>query len=372
MARPLIVDADGHVIEPYDMWPKYLPARYRNLGPRQAYDDMGRKGVLLGDQLLMSTRLPTPDEGMAVQSRPGGYDPRARVQDLDEEGIDSAVMFTTMGLRFAGVGDPGLAGALCCAYNDWLADFCRVAPDRLIGVALAPLQDVDAAIVEAQRAVGTLGFRGVTVRPNPVLGRMLSHPAYDRLWAAMEELGVPLCIHEGQTQNVPSTGDDRFQNHWMRHVVSHPQESQMTCLALIGGGVLERFPKLRVGFFESGVGWLAHWLERMDEHVEHFRWEVQGLQLKPSEYFQRQCFISADPLERTLPAMAELVGDDVIVWATDYPHPDGLFPGAARAIAGRTDVPEESLQKILGENAAREFGLKAPLRGGKRTIAKRR
>ena len=79
--------------------------------------------------------------------------PLARVRDLDEEGIDIAVMFTTMGLRFAGVADPGLAGALCCAYNDWLADFCRAAPDRLVGVAAVPLQDVDAAIAEAQRAV---------------------------------------------------------------------------------------------------------------------------------------------------------------------------------------------------------------------------
>ena len=115
-----------------------------------------------------------------------------------------------------------------------------------------------------------------------------SIPAYEPFWAAVQELNVPVAIHEGTTMNVPTAGADRFENHWFRHMISHPHEMQIACMSLIGGGVLERYPELRIVFLESGSGWLPHWLERMDEHVESFHWLVRGLTMKPSEYFNRQ------------------------------------------------------------------------------------
>lgn len=357
MTRASVVDADGHVIEPGEMWPQYLDAQYHSLAPKRVVDEQGRSVTMLeGEMTPAALQIPasvTPTQ----QHRPGAWDPIARVSDLDEEGIDAAVMYPTTALRIPGVKRPDLAVALCRAYNDWLADFCRTAPERLIGVGLVPLQEVDAAIAEAKRAVNELGFHGIFLRPNPINGRNMSHPAYEPFWATLQELEIPVALHEGTTMNVPTAGADRFSNHWLQHMISHPHEQQIAMLSLIGGGVFERYPRLRFAFLESGSGWVPHWLERMDEHVENFYWLVDGLTMKPTEYFMRQGFISADPMERTLPATVELLGDDVIVWATDYPHPDGLYPGAARAISGRSDISESSKMKILGSNSVRLYNL---------------
>ena len=360
-AKPFIVDGDGHVMEPDSMWPEYLESKYHSLAPKRVRDDEGRSVLMMEGRLLPQARPVTASTegamGHGVVGRAGGYDPRARIADQDVEEIDVAVLYPTTGLRVPGVADPELAVALSRAYNDWLADFCKDFPKRFAGIALVPIQDVDAAIAEAQRAVGKLGFRGVFLRPNPVNGRNLFHPAYEPFWAAVQELEVPVAFHEGTHMVLPTAGADRFDNHWLRHMVSHPHEHQIACMSLIGGGVLERYPRLKVGFLESGSGWIAHWLERMDDHVETFGNLVHDLSMKPSEYFTRQGFIAADPGERALPAMAQLVGDGVLVWASDYPHPDQPFPGATRLLLDRTDLPTESKIKILGENAARVYAL---------------
>lgn len=357
---PLIVDADGHVIEPDDMWPQYLAGRWHAGAPKRVKDEYGVERVLLDGRLMPAASQANAQggpDGALPSRRPGGHDPTARLRDLDEEGIDVSVLYPTGALRFAGLGNVALATALSRAYNDWLADFCRVAPSRLVGVGVIPVQDVDTSVGEARRVVSHHGFKAIFLRPNPIGGRPLYDPAYEDLWAAVQDLGVPIAFHEGTTMNVPTAGADRYVKHWHQHMISHPHEQQMALLSLIAGGVMERYPRLRFAFLESGCGWIAHWLERMDEHVEYFNWEVEGLSMKPSEYFRRQGYISSDPLEKTLPAMAELVSPEVLVWATDYPHPDALFPGAARAIRNRTDLAEPAKTKILGENAARLYGL---------------
>ena len=131
----------------------------------------------------------------------------------------------------------------------------------------------------------------------------------------------------------------------------------MAMLALICGGVLERHPRLRVAFLESGCGWIAWWLERLHEHLEHWGHASQPLPRSPEEYFQRQCFISSEPDERTLPGILSLLGDEQVLFATDYPHPDGIFPGVVAAMADRTDLPAASKSRVLRDNAARCFGL---------------
>lgn len=127
----------------------------------------------------------------------------------------------------------------------------------------------------------------------------------------------------------------------------------MAVLSLICGGVLERHPRLRVAFLESGAGWIAHWLERLDHHVKYWGHASLKLPLKPSEYFLRQCWISADPDEAVLPGIIQVLGDDNIVFASDYPHPDAKFPGVVDELASREDLSESSKTKILSRNAAR-------------------
>ncbi len=362
MAAPKIVDADGHLIEPDQMWIDYLEEpRYHELAPRYTMDKRGRRRWLMEGQLQPAQEEATSPEYIAPSaggSRRGGFEPEDRLKDQDDEEIDIAVLFPTIGMRLAGLKDPGLITALCKAYNNWCADFCKTHPDRFAGVAVVALQDVQGAIAETRRAVEKLGHKAIMVRPNPIYSRTLDHPAYDHLWETVQDLGIPLCVHEGTHLVLPTSGADRFDAFIWKHVVDHPHEQQIACTNLIGGGTLEKFPNLTVGFMESGAGWIAHWLERMDAHFESY-WgkDVQHLTLKPSEYFVRQCFISADPMDKTLPAMAELVGDDVIVWASDYPHPDGMFPGAARQFETGPTCRRRLKIKILGENAIRFYNL---------------
>jgi predicted TIM-barrel fold metal-dependent hydrolase len=150
---------------------------------------------------------------------------------------------------------------------------------------------------------------------------------------------------------------DRFEDFAYRHACSHPHEQQIACLSFTCAGILERHPDLRVVFLESGCGWIAWWLERLDEHMEEWAHATTPPPLLPSEYFARQCFISTEPNEHTLPAVVSLIGAENIVFASDYPHPDAIFPGAVRALTERTDLDPTAIASILDTNARRCFGL---------------
>lgn len=346
------IDADGHVQEPPEAWER-LDRKYRSCAPRTLIDEQGRIRQFVGEELR--PYIPSPAGGWVIPA--GGHDPKARLQDMDGQGVARALLFPTMGLMFAGLEKTDVQIALCRAYNDWLNEYCDADRERLIGVALVPQHDVAAAVLEARRAVVELGYRSVMLRPNPIRGRTLGHPCWEPLWELLQELDVPLSIHEGTTQEVLQSGRDRFDNFAMRHVCSHPHEQQMACLELIVGGTLERFPKLRVVFLESGCGWLPHWLDRIDEHLGSWGHCVAPLPLSASEYFRRQCFISADPDERTIESVVELVGDEVLLFATDYPHPDALTGDVVGRITNRERLSAESVDKILFQNARRCFGL---------------
>ena len=353
-----VVDADGHVTEPPEMWAERLAPEHQAYAPRLVKDEHGGWRILLAGELMPS--MPTPKE-WASRLRPvGGSDPKARLVEMDTEGIERSVLFTTMGLFFGGIENDDAQIALCRAYNDWLGEFCATDPQRLIGVAVVSQNDLAAALVEARRAVTEYGFRGVMLRPNLLRGRSLHHPAYEPLWSAMEELDVTIAVHEGTTQNVVQSGRDRYENFAFRHAVSHPHEQQLGCLSLICGGVLERHPGLRAVFLESGCGWVPYWLERLDEHMEKWAFVAPPLSHEPTEYFERQCFVSCEPDERTLTAVISSIGDDNIVFASDYPHPDGIFPGVVAALADRADLSAETKTKILATNPTRCFGLTEP------------
>src|SRR3989442_11080824 len=162
----------------------------------------------------------------------------------------------------------------------------------------------------------------------------------------------------GSGAYLPTAGADRFPGQWFfTHTVSHPFEQMLACLSLICKGVLEKFPQLKVVFLESGAGWLPYWLWRMDEHHEILPFQVPWLKMKPSEYFRRQCYISCEADEDNLGDIVHAVGQDRILFASDYPHWDSTFPGAPKAILYRTDISLEAKRKILGENALKLLGI---------------
>lgn len=358
-----IIDIDGHVREADDLWERYLEPPFHASAPRIQRVPNGQSLFLLEGDRYHRKPDETPfetrrDGAPANPNRERAMDPVGRLKDMDSEGIECSMLFPSAGLYLPSVEKEPYAVALCRAYNNWLFDYCRANPRRLLGVGVIPVQDLKAAVEETRRVVFELGFKGVFVRPNPVKGRTLDNPLYDPLYKVIQELGIPLMIHEGSGAYLPTAGVDRFAGSWFfTHTISHPFEQMLACLNLIGKGVLEKFPQLKVVFLESGAGWLPYWLWRMDEHFEILPFQVPWLKMKPSEYFRRQCYISCEVDEDNLGDTVRAVGEDRILFASDYPHWDAVFPGAPKALLDRTDIGGDAKKKIMGENALRLLGL---------------
>jgi predicted TIM-barrel fold metal-dependent hydrolase len=352
-----VIDLDSHVMEPESMWAEYLPARYRELAPRAVIDGEGYRhnclgGVTLG-RGLRSQGTPPPVER-------GGFDPQARLDVMDAEGIEAMVLYPTTGLStIAAIRDIEFVVAFCQAYNNWVNDFRAVAPRRLLPMAAVPQRSVVETLAETRRAVGELGMPGIYMRPNK-LERTLDDPAWEPLWSLLEELDVPLGIHEGTGSGakVGAFGEDRTENPMFLHMMSHPFEHMQAMLQLICGGVLERHPNLRVCFVEAGCGWVPYWLERMEHHMREWAQVTFPLTMSPTEYFLRQCFVSADTEEDAgLTAVLSTVGPEGICWSTDYPHPDHTWKGIARSFTDRDDLTHEVKAKVAGGNAVRAYKL---------------
>ena len=211
------------------------------------------------------------------------------------------------------------------------------------------MQSVPHAIEEMRLARKELGFKGAFLRPNPYNNKMIDHPDYEPFWAAAEDLDMAIGFHEGGSSGMPTVGIDRFESRAARHIVSHTMEMMLACLAVIWGGVCERHPNIRIAFLESGGGWIAPWLDRMDRHFDDQFFNDSSLKTRPSELFQRNCWISFEPVETSLRVLADFIGPHKIMWATDYPHPDGFFPGA----------PDMLRERLKGTSSATQHGVLA-------------
>ena len=199
-----------------------------------------------------------------------GFGPDVQIEAMDDEGIDIAVLFPTRGFYAIGkeYNDDRLAAAIARAYNDWLADFRSIDPERMVGVGIVAPQNIEYAIDEVRRMKADLGFKAVYLRPNPVRGRIWHNPAYDPLWAECVKQDMAVAFREGWPCELPVAGGDRFDGRyedlWLtEHVMCHPVEMMYASVCMIMGGVLERFPGLRVAFLEANCSWVPYWLWRL-------------------------------------------------------------------------------------------------------------
>jgi predicted TIM-barrel fold metal-dependent hydrolase len=278
---------------------------------------------------------------------------------MTQMGIDVAFIYPNYGLWLFAIDSlpAEVMGAFVRAYNTWLyEEFCSYDPARLKGVAAVNQHDPEDMVKELHRSAN-LGWKAVFLRPNPVKGRILSDPAYEPFWAACEDLDMAVGIHEGHWSRLPTTGADRFNTRFALHACSHPMEQMMALLALIEGGVLERHPQLRIGFLESGCGWLPYWLWRLDEEYQVTPWEVKDrVRLMPSEYFRRQCFIAVEPSEPYLSQLIDYIGSDNIIFGSDYPHMDHKPDIVSQVLKLEKDLAKETVEKILADNPTRFYG----------------
>jgi uncharacterized protein len=371
-----VIDADGHILEPPDLWERYIDPKYRENCPKLIIDEQGsetfrvdenftfglrfsKKGPsTLGGLGSIGSREGTADKRMPyLQGRKGGFDPDARIPDMDREGIDAAFLYPSLGLFLGGMKDPDLAAASCRAYNRWLAEYCKPYPQRLFGAAMLPMQSsVEQLVDEVRFASRELGFRTGFVRPNPYNGRALHDPAYYPLWETAQDLDFAIGVHGGSESAQETLAMDRFRRGGaVRHAVAHTFEMMAASTSFIMCGICDKFPRLRVAFLESGGGWMAGWLDRMDRHFDDKGMNDTGLSTRPSDIYRRQCFVSFEPVEGTLKVLAEYLGPETILWATDYPHLDGFW-GAAKMIK-KMGMPPATEAAVLAGGAKRFYNL---------------
>ena len=365
-----IFDSDMHVMEPPDLWQRYVDGRYRAHAPvgvtsenvrdlRVRWPEDGaapvRGGInLVGHNYERNQRLYRDHSAR-------GWDAACQLEAMDTEGIDVAVMFPSRGLSVLtrpGM-DPGFAAAVARAYNDWLYDFCARDPDRMLGAGMISVYDVADAVAETRRAVGELGFRAVFVRSNVVVGRPWHDPSFEPLWNVLEELDVPIGFHEA-TGSMSRQAGEHFDNFMLRRIYAQPFEQMMGLGSFVGGGVLERHPDLRVAFLEANCAWLPWLLWRIEEaHEREVDAYMPELGASPIELFKRQCWVSVEPDEEPAKYAIDYVGGDQLVFSTDYPHGDSRYPEAVEAFL-ELGIPEEDKRRILWDNCARFYRVGVP------------
>jgi uncharacterized protein len=365
--RPWVFDADGHVVEPQRVWDELLPARFRDYAPRVLQAE-GHYRFACGDRTgfrlegraeAVGAPGQTPKRSEAPVAARGGSEPSPRLVDMAVDQIDAVALYPTFGLMIQGVVDREPALALCRAVNDWLAEYCSHARDRLIGIGTLPMTDAGDAVREARRCVEELGFRGVWRRPEhfDALPR-LQDEAYEPLWSYLEDAGVPFAIHPGMSGLVPFDELQRRYDDYFSplHAAHFPMEQMLALTTFVAFGILERHPKLRVAFLESGAVWALSYVHRLDEHLELFGFDRAALTMPPSEYFRRQCFVSVEEVEPGLSAMLDEYPGSV-VFASDYPHADGTFPGSTRGLLETRELDRTAVRRVLRDNALRLYGL---------------
>jgi predicted TIM-barrel fold metal-dependent hydrolase len=362
------LDSDMHVYDPPDLYLKYMDPKWGKRIPRGEWPrGHGRVEFRLGDGTVLRERTERIQQGEKKVAQhhtegPGrGYDPISQLDAMDREGLDVAVLFRTSPLYADDSFEPQYALALCRAWNDWIADFCKQDRNRLKPSASIPMHDAKLAALEARRVVKELNAIGLSIGPEPVLGRQLHDPYFDPLWAEVQDLGVPVCFHPPASPG-SEQASKRFVGHpndkLLVNAFRNPVEQMFAVASMCAGGVLERFPRLRVSFLEGNCSWLPWTLYRLDE-----RFELAGeladmpLKLKPSEYFKRQCFISVDVDEELIVDTVRQVGSDCFVISTDYPHIDSKWPHALDSFLAIGGLGAEVQRKILWDNCARLYGL---------------
>jgi predicted TIM-barrel fold metal-dependent hydrolase len=367
MSDARVLSADSHVIEPPDLWTTRIDRRFRDRAPHVEHEYAG----IRGDWFVCEGVRPLPISAFAVAGvdprefgakmlrgyegvRPSGWDPVERIKDQEVDGVAGEVLYTSFGMSLYGIKDGELRAASFRAYNDWLAEYCAHDRRRLAGVGLVPMDEVGDAVREVERCA-RLGLAGGLIWGSPPAARPYDRPEWDPLWAAAQDAGLPLSLHiltgaEGSGLEGASL---------MKTYPSLPHRMERSISDLVLGGALQRFPLLRIVSAENDIGWIAHFLQRLDHSWERYRHLERGPAIRelPSAYFRRQVFATFQE-DRVGILTREFVGSDRLMWASDFPHSDSTWPHSrdviARDFAG---VPAAEVRRITADNCAELYRL---------------
>jgi predicted TIM-barrel fold metal-dependent hydrolase len=370
-----LISADSHIVEPPDMYTSRIEPKFRDRAPRmerhrtrlgREYDAWYLNGVrvgTVGSVIQAGKRFEDPSSidflGVWEDVRKAAYEPHAMIEELAMDGVWGACLQPSQGLFWYRVPDSDLLSALCRAYNDWIADFCKPFPERLKGIAMLNVDDVDEACQELERCA-RLGLVGAFIPVHPLPDRPYRHPIYERLWWTAQDLDMPLLLHIGTPRGgIPGCEFTLDLNdltaaglvnsdYWIRYSLT----------AMIFAGVFDRHARLRVGSVEHETAWIPHWLKQMDftyrERPTLTRWKSRA-GLLPSDYWHRNMFVEFMEDDFGV-RMRDVIGVDTMLWGNDFPHAESTWPQSQafldRIFAGTSEADR---RKITSDNAAQLF-----------------
>ena len=367
MADYRIVSSDDHIVEPPDLWSSRIESKWGERTPRIFRVEDGdwwycdgikiesaKAGTQAGIRFEDQTKLEFG--GLYEDVLPGAMIPQERIKDMDSDGIDVSIIYPSIGLVLFGVPDSVLLTDVFSAYNDWLAEYCSHSPKRLKGIAMLDVDDIGSAVKEMERCA-KLGFVGAMIAVAPVKDRPYSLPEYEPLWAAAQDLEMPLSLHTAT--NRPGTRDDvanpktpvvsTNNDFWVRQSLAN----------MIFTGVFERYPKLKAGAIEFEIAWVPYFVDRMNYDYtqrpikdEWYRFKTDMI---PGDFFHENVFLSFQE-DGTGIRLRDIIGVDKLQWGSDYPHREGTFPHSRQILEEiLADCTEEEKAKIVGENAVRLY-----------------
>ncbi|MGH7833223.1 MAG: amidohydrolase family protein [Candidatus Binatia bacterium] len=369
----VLISADSHVIEVPDLWEKGMPESLKDRAPR-AYFDENKNAWMFGSSdvlpqavggLFMAGQKPEDinqfrKAGFSV-AREGGWDPIARLKDMEVDGVSAEVLYPSLGLGLFCVDDAPFQETLFRVYNDWLIDYCRKVPDRLFGIALISVFNIDNAIGEMQRCKDR-GLSGVMIWQVPHPGLPFTAEHYERFWAAAQDFELPVHLHiltgYGDSMKRQATrGINRY-----RIGVNQTREIEDALFDIIFSGVLERYPRLKIVSVENEIGWIPFWLGQCDKGFRRHRSnEPLPIDKPPSEYFRRQVYATFFN-DRVGGRLLSWWGVDNCMWSNDYPHQNSTWPRSREVIErdlGSLPLPDRT--KLVSANVARLYDLKLPI-----------
>ena len=362
-----IISSDSHVMEPADLWLKWMDPKFEGRAPyvaRESDGDWwycdGRKAQSFQGGSQAGMRFENPENLTYTDTidkvRPGGYIPEEHVKDMDLDGVDVSMVYPTQGFTLYNWQDTELLTEICRSYTEWVADFCSAAPRRLKGIGILNIDDVDVGIKNLVRCK-ELGLIGAMITVYPHQERSYDLPLYDTFWAAAQDLQIPLSMHVGSNRpflevmdlDEASPGSLINMDHWVR----------MSLAQMILSGVFERFPELVVGSVEHELSWVPYFLDRIDHHYMNAAYKGDRFKndMLPSDFFHRNVFLGFQQDAKGI-RDRDIIGVDNILWGSDYPHQESTFPRSRQVLEEiLSDCTEEEKAKIAGGNAERIYDL---------------
>ena len=370
LSNNYVISSDSHVFEPPDLWTTRIEKKYKDRAPHMKRIDNEDQLFVEGDQKISGIgqisdagkRFEAPQdisaEGLFDNVHEGGYDPHQHLVDMKLDGVSGEVLYPSQGLFYFSVADSQLTSAIFRVYNNWIAEFCGYNPQKLKGIAMINLDDIDDAIIELKRCA-KLGLAGAMISEFPGQERRYDQKYYNPFWAQAESLDMPLSLHtatarHGESRTLTKLG--------IRQATARATKTYWVSTSLcdiIFSGVLDRYPSLRFVVAEFELAWVPYFLRTLDYgYIERqfeatYRFKENRL---PSDFFRENISLSFQEDDLGI-RMRDFIGVNTLMWGSDYPHAESTFP-YSRETLNRilANVPEDEKRLIVGENASKLYG----------------